>query len=377
MQIDSSFFDPENGQTHDLRVKLAEDTLQDMIEWFHQGGQVGIYDASNTCPNRRKEIMEVLARHSVSVVFIENICTDPSLVASNIMSVKISSPDYAGWDPQAAVKDFETRINYHLETYKTIDETDLSFVKLIDVGEQIIVNNIQGYLQTRIVFYLMNLHITPRTIYFVKNGQSMNDNSYKTDAPLSPNGFAYALALTKFMQTHRENRRTSERTHRPLTVWTSCRRRSFMTASYFEDPIIVRQKVQLAEINPGTCDMCSEDEIKAKFPQEYVAHQKDPYRHRYPRAESYHDLALRLESIILELERERNDVLIIAHETVLKTLYAYLFDRQEKEIPQIEIPSDTIIEIIPSAYACKEVRHEIPRLPPSMEELAGWVSPIE
>ena len=31
----------------------------------------------------------------------------------------------------------------------------------------------------------------------------------------------------------------------------------------------------------------------------------------------------------MELEREKNDVLIIAHETVLKCLYAYLFDRPE------------------------------------------------
>lgn len=43
--------------------------------------------------------------------------------------------------------------------------------------------------------------------------------------------------------------------------------------------------------------------------------------------QSYHDLAVRLESVIMELEREKNDVLIIAHETVLRCLYAYLFDR--------------------------------------------------
>ena len=38
---------------------------------------------------------------------------------------------------------------------------------------------------------------------------------------------------------------------------------------------------------------------------------------------------MRLEAIIMELEREKNDVLIIAHETVLRCLYAYLFDRPE------------------------------------------------
>ena len=45
--------------------------------------------------------------------------------------------------------------------------------------------------------------------------------------------------------------------------------------------------------------------------------------------QSYHDLAIRLEPIILELEREKNDVLIIAHESVLKCLYAYLLGLSE------------------------------------------------
>lgn len=68
-------------------------------------------------------------------------------------------------------------------------------------------------------------------------------------------------------------------------------------------------------------------ELQEKFPEEIAKVKENPYRHRYPRAESYHDLAVRLESVIMELEREKNDVLIIAHETVLRCLYAYLFDR--------------------------------------------------
>jgi len=30
------------------------------------------------------------------------------------------------------------------------------------------VNRIDGYLQSRIAFYLMNLHLTPRSIYFTR-----------------------------------------------------------------------------------------------------------------------------------------------------------------------------------------------------------------
>lgn len=44
----------------------------------------------------------------------------------------------------------------------------LPFVKLMNFGAQLIVNNVQGYLQSRIVYYLMNLHNRPRTIYFAR-----------------------------------------------------------------------------------------------------------------------------------------------------------------------------------------------------------------
>jgi 6-phosphofructo-2-kinase/fructose-2,6-biphosphatase 2 len=35
----------------------------------------------------------------------------------------------------------------------------------MDVSKQVIINRIQDYLQSRIVYYLMNLHIRPRSIW--------------------------------------------------------------------------------------------------------------------------------------------------------------------------------------------------------------------
>jgi broad specificity phosphatase PhoE len=62
-------------------------------------------------------------------------------------------------------------------------------------------------------------------------------------------------------------------------------------------------------------------------------------------SKSYHDLAVRLEPIILELERERNDLLIIAHESVLRVLYGYLMACHAQDIPKLEFPRDEIIEV--------------------------------
>lgn len=61
--------------------------------------------------------------------------------------------------------------------------------------------------------------------------------------------------------------------------------------------------------------------------------------------QSYHDLAVRLEPIILELEREQNDLLLIAHESVLRVLYGYLMACNATDIPKLDFPRDEIIEV--------------------------------
>lgn len=57
-----------------------------------------------------------------------------------------------------------------------------------------------------------------------------------------------------------------------------------------------------------------------------------------------------MEPIILELEREQNDLLIIAHESVLRVLYSYLMHCSAMDIPKLKFPRNKIIEIIPAAY---------------------------
>lgn len=75
---------------------------------------------------------------------------------------------------------------------------------------------------------------------------------------------------------------------------------------------------------------------------------------------------MRLEPIILELEREQNDLLIIAHESVLRVLYSYLMHCSTRDIPKLKFPRDEIIEIIPAAYQNEAKRIHIPGLDPRM-----------
>jgi len=52
-----------------------------------------------------------------------------------------------------------------------------------------------------------------------------------------------------------------------------------------------------------------------------------------------------MEPIILELEREKNDLLIIAHESVLRVLYGYLMACNATDIPGLKFPRNEIIEV--------------------------------
>ena len=72
---------------------------------------------------------------------------------------------------------------------------------------------------------------------------------------------------------------------------------------------------------------------------------------------------MRLEPIILELEREKNDLLIIAHESVLRVLYGYLMACNATDIPTLSFPRNEIIEIIPASYNNEAKRILIPDLP--------------
>ena len=60
------------------------------------------------------------------------------------------------------------------------------------------------------------------------------------------------------------------------------------------------------------------------------------------------------------MECEKDDVLIIGHRTVLQCLFAYLMDRSETTIPNIDIPENTLIEIQPLAYGCQSQYLTVP-----------------
>lgn len=151
-----------------MRKVAVEAALSDMISWFNSGkGVVAILDATNSTKARRQWIYEKCQEANIETLFVESICDDEDLIMTNILEVKTTSPDYKGQDPELAALDFRNRIRNYEKVYETIDdgEKHYTYVKLINVGSTVIINQIKDYLSSRLVYYIQNLHIKPRSIW--------------------------------------------------------------------------------------------------------------------------------------------------------------------------------------------------------------------
>lgn len=150
--------------------------MNDLVQWFKNADSVvAVLDATNSTKERRKWIYQRCIDEGLPVVFVESVCNDAAIIRSNVMEVKTTSPDYVGLDPEAAVKDFMARIQNYEKVYESIgeDENHYTYVKLIDVGKKIIANRIRNFLEARCTYFLIGLHIKPRSIWLSRVSRAL------------------------------------------------------------------------------------------------------------------------------------------------------------------------------------------------------------
>lgn len=106
-------------------------------------------------------------------------------------------------------------------------------------------------------------------------------------------------------------------------------------------------------------------EIKEEYPEDFEARDADKYNYRYRGGESfvppsffqhsplttpsYRDVVIRLEPIIMELERSEN-ILIVTHQAILRCIYAYFMKEDQEKSPWLNVPLHTLIKLTPRAY---------------------------
>ncbi|XP_034732140.1 6-phosphofructo-2-kinase/fructose-2,6-bisphosphatase 1 isoform X4 [Etheostoma cragini] len=341
------FFKPDNEEAMRIRKACAAAALKDVAAYFSkEQGQVAVFDATNTTRERREIILNYANERGYKVFFVESICDDPEIIAENIKQVKFGSPDYVGRDIDEAMEDFTQRIDCYRASYMPIDDEKdrrLSYIKIFDVGSRYLVNRVQDHIQSRIVYYLMNIHVTPRSIYLSRHGESELNllGRIGGDSGLSPRGQKYANELAAFIRGQNI---------RELKVWTSHMKRTIQTAEALG--VQYEQWKALNEIDAGVCEELTYEEIQQNLPEEFALRDQDKYRYRYPKGESYEDLVHRLEPVIMELERLEN-VLVICHQAVFRCLLAYFLDKPADELPYLRCPLHTVLKLTPIAYGCE------------------------
>uniref|UniRef100_A0A8C8LSJ7 6-phosphofructo-2-kinase/fructose-2,6-bisphosphatase 2 n=1 Tax=Oncorhynchus tshawytscha TaxID=74940 RepID=A0A8C8LSJ7_ONCTS len=293
------FFRHDNEEAMEIRKRCALVALRDVKAYLTEGGQIAVFDATNTTRERRELILSFAKEHAYKVFFVESLCDDPDVIAANVM--------------------------------------------VINVGRSFLVNRVQDYIQSKIVYYLMNIHVHSHSIYLCRHGESDHNVEGRIggDAMLSVEGKKFAGALKGFVEEHGLS---------DLKVWTSQLRRTIQTAEELGVPY--EQWKILNEIDAGVCEEMTYDIIEKTYPEEFSLRDQDKYHYRYPGGESYQDLVQRLEPVIMELERQGN-VLVICHQAVMRCLLAYFLDKSADDLPYLKCPLHTVLKLTPVAYGCK------------------------
>jgi 6-phosphofructo-2-kinase/fructose-2,6-biphosphatase 2 len=155
---------------------------------------VQVFDATNTTRDRRRMIHSIVVeKMGYKLLFVESICNDPKIVQATIKEVKVNSPDYKDVENETVLNDFLLRIQHYEALYEPLDEileSHFSFMKIFNTGKvmmisilialflksyfllfsgaKVLVHRHEGHIQSRVIYYLMNIHILPRTIYLTR-----------------------------------------------------------------------------------------------------------------------------------------------------------------------------------------------------------------
>lgn len=218
--------------------------------------------------------------------------------------------------------------------------------------------NIEGYIQTKIASYLINLYPYPRPIYLIKAGYTnyLLDKKCGGDDQLNEQGLKFAKYINIFFENEVQTEEEFKQSTQPVKILCSTLKRAISTAEQIKlgvEPIKIKN---LDQINYGLWDSLTEGEIEKRFPELYQEKVQDSYRFRYPRGESYSDLVQRIVPVIFEIERSQSPVIVVAHLSTLRCIYAYFTKNEIREMPHIDIPYNSLIKLIPEVYFCGEKR---------------------
>lgn len=253
---------------------------------------------------------------------------------------------------------------------------------MIDVGRKIVNYRLGGFLSGGISSYLTTFNLSPRQIWITRHGQSLDNQSHKLggDSELTERGHFYGENLYRFITYKRKEWLVEQKNklaqakfppqpgdytppypeldqqldEKNFCVWTSMLKRSVETAEFFEadDDYDVKAWEMLNELNAGSFEGMTYDEIAAKYPEEYQKRSQDKLQYIYPGVggEGYLQVISRLRDMVREIERITDHVLVIGHRSVCRVLMAYFMDLTRDDIADLDLPLGILYAIEPKPY---------------------------
>eukprot|EP00762_Andalucia_godoyi_P003653 ANDGO_00685.mRNA.1 6-phosphofructo-2-kinase/fructose-2 len=345
----AEFFDPNNEKGMKAREEVASITLQRLFHFLEEDdGVVGIFDATNSTIGRRKWVTEECSKQGVKVLFLESICDKKEILDRNVLATKTSgNPDYRQVHDEAQIlEDFSKRVHLYESVYQSVQSSEgTPIIQIINQGEEMRLFKIDGWVPSRLTFFLMNLHIGPRRIWLCRHGESQFNAEGRLggDPGLTARGTKFAHKLDEYITNQlREMYDGDEQKilENQPRIWASTLKRSKMTARLLSQKFKMVQWKCLDEINAGACDSMTPEEIKQKMPDVSSEREKDKFQYRYPGngGESYFDLINRVEPALIELERSHDHLVIVVHNAIVRVLFAYFQDLDPKSVVFNDIP---------------------------------------
>ena len=236
------------------------------------------------------------------------------------------------------------------------NKPNYSYLKITNINQLYKIYNVVGSHLANLMSFMLNINIKTSNIYLTRHGESIfnTQNKIGGDSSLSDLGKKYSKVLYDYLH-HQDflNR---------IDIYTSTLKRTKETATYLRclagknDSITITERKCLDEIDAGIYDSMSYSEIKEKHPEDYELRKTDKLNYRYPMGESYKDLIQRVEGFIFDLESNDKPVLIIAHQAIIRVIYAYLMNVPLIEIPHLEVPLHCLIKLSPYSHYYHETK---------------------
>lgn len=322
------------------------------------------------------------------------------------MRLKLSGPDYKDKDPEKSLLDFKARVKAYESAYvplgKYEEDRDLQYIQMIDVGRKVVHHRLKGFLSGGIASYLTTFNLSPRQIWITRHGQSMDNQSHKIggNSHLTERGHCYGEALYHFITQKRKEwlveqqdkvaqssfppkagddtppypEMNLELEEKNFCVWTSMLKRSIETAGCFDmdDDYDVKNWEMLNELNAGTFEGMTYEEISVKYPEEYRKRLLDKLQYIYPGVggEGYLQVISRLRDMVREIERVTDHVLIISHRSICRVLMAYFMDLSRDDIADLDVPLGMLYCIEPKPYGYDFHAYKY-------NEPAGWFDELQ